>query len=216
MNAMRSAKPSRRQSGVALAVALILLVVLTLLALSGVRMSTMELRMALSDELRVGSFEGAQSLVDSSIRLFANTPVLAPDVEICARAITETSTATDCTGANVRVTLPWTEKTSTGTFQSDADAGLINVVIRRIPPQNAEPPVGTGFSINVFDAAFLQVEGRYDKNSLGLGAAQVNEGVAVVYAASGEMTFASDLGEFSGSDPSPPPPPPPDGEPPSE
>lgn len=193
---MRS--PSRvSERGVALAVALIMLVVLTLLALSGVRLSTMELRMALGDEIRVNAFEQAQSAVDSTIRLFSNTPVLAPDVVICAKL--HDTMARECDDA--RVTMP-TE------YHAARDANLLNVVIQRIRPMNAEPPPGTGFSINQFDAAFLQVAGLYDNNAAGLGAAQVNEGVAVVYGASGELLFSADEDEFSGADPPPPAPPP--------
>ena len=85
---MRLSPRFKSQRGVALAVALILLVVLTLLALSGVRLSTMELRMSLNDELRVTAYEQAQSLVDVTIRQFSNTPVLSPGTVICARDCT--------------------------------------------------------------------------------------------------------------------------------
>lgn len=174
-----------RQSGVALAVALILLVVLTLLALSGVRMSTMELRMAVGDELRVNAFQQAQSLVDGTIRMFSNTPVLAPGVEICAAKIEEAATDTKCTAAeDIRVQLP-------EPYATYANSGLMNVVIRRVPPQNAEPPPGAGFSVNLFDAAYVQVEGRYDETATGRGKVDIYEGVAIVYGASGELTFGS-------------------------
>lgn len=178
---MRSHHLPQSQRGVALAVALILLVVLTLLALSGVRLSTMELRMALNDELRVGAYQQAQSLVDVSIRQFSNTPVLTPDTVICAR---------DC--SNVRVTLP-------AGYASDLSNDYINVTIRGIPPLQAEPPVGTGFSIAVFDASFLQVTGEYDKNTLGLGKATINEGIAVVYGSTGDSPTVQRQDEFSGT-----------------
>jgi Tfp pilus assembly protein PilX len=166
-----------RQRGVALAVALILLVVLTLLALSGIRMSTMELRMALNDEFRVTAFEQAQSLVDAAIRDFNNTPVLGRAKVFCARS------ATGCT--DVSITLP--------TQYADELTGLVaNVQVRRVEPQNAEPPVGTGFSLTAFDAAYMQVSGEYSANSLGRGNATVNEGVAVVYGSAGDTVNDSD------------------------
>lgn len=177
----------RSQRGVALAIALILLVVLTLLALSGVRLSTMELRMSLNDELRVSAYQQAQSLVDVSIRQFANTPVLSPDTVTCARA------TTGCTGSDIgRVVLP----TSYG---ADLSANQVNVVIRGIQPLQAEPPVGTGFSIAVFDASYLQVTGEYDKNSLGLGKATINEGIAVVYGSTGDTPTVQRQDEFAGT-----------------
>lgn len=171
-----------RQRGVALAVALILLVVLTLLALSGVRLSSMELRMALNDELRVASFENAQSMVDTTIRSFNNTPVLAAGVVLCAAA------GGDCTTVRPSLT---TTLSSEPTYAALFANGYVNVVIRSIPPLNADPPVGTGYSLDKFDAAYLRVEGVYDQNALGLGQAQVNEGVAIVYGSAGEITTVS-------------------------
>jgi hypothetical protein len=180
----------RRQSGVALAVALILLVVLTLLALSGVRLSTMELRMAANDELRVAAFEQAQSLVDVAIRPFNNTPVLSEGTLICARDTAQL----DCdTSRTVSVAV-------SPTLAADVAAGYANVVIRSIPPLNADPPVGTGYSLDKFDAAYLRVEGIFDKNAIAAGsrgAAQVNEGVAIVYGSAGEITTKSGTGAQS-------------------
>jgi len=186
---MTTARPFCRrasgQSGVALAVALILLVLLTLLALSGIRLSTMQLRMAANDELRVAAFEQAQSLIDSAIRSFNNTPVLSEGTLICARTVTGLGCDTSRT-----VVIP---STATALAQDVTD-GYSNVVIRSIPPINADPPVGTGYSLDKFDAAYLRVEGYFDKNSIGRGAAQVNEGVAIVYGSAGEITTKSGTG----------------------
>lgn len=181
---MTPRSPAGRQRGIALAVALILLVVLTLLALSGVRLSTMELRMALNDQLRVESFERAQSMVDTTIRNFNNTPVLAQGVALCARI--DATTAPGC--ATVRASLA---DTLSGIHTALYSANAVNVTIRSIPPLNADPPVGTGYSLDKFDASYLRVEGVYNQNSLGYGAARVNEGVAVVYGSAGEITTAS-------------------------
>jgi hypothetical protein len=179
------------QHGIALAVALILLVVLTLLALSGVRLSSMELRMALNDELRISAFEQAQSLVDGTVRKFSNTPILAPGLKRCARTISGV-----CSDASL--VLPADLKA-----QVDDTTVNVNVMIQRIPPQNAEPPVGTGFSLAAFDAAYMQVSGMWDKNALGLGSARVNEGIAIVYGAAGDITTTSGQDQFAGDVPPP-------------
>jgi hypothetical protein len=176
------------EAGVALAVALILLVVLTLLALSGVRLSTMELRMALNDELRVIAYQEAQSLVDVSVRQFSNTPVLSPGTVICAR---------DC--SDVRVTLPSATYGTPTTSGTDLGEDRVNVIIQGIPPLAAEPPVGTGFSLAVFDASYLQVTGQWNKNLQGLGAATVNEGIAIVYGSAGDTPTTTNQDEFGGS-----------------
>ena len=176
----RLSVPSQER-GVALAVALFLLVILTLLALSGIRLSTMELRIATNDELRVQAFEQAQSLIDATIRDFNNTPVVGPNVVLCAR---------DCT--NATVTLP-------DSYDDDIANDRIQVTIQRIEPQSAEPPVGTGFSLTTFDAAYLRVDGTYDHTADGRGKAQINEGVAVVYGAAGDISVANRASELTGT-----------------
>lgn len=193
-----------RQRGVALAVALILLVVLTLLALSGIRLSTMELRMALNDELRVAAFEQAQSLVDGTVRTFSNTPILAPGLTRCAKTITD-----KCTTATLQLPGPLDA-------QVDDTSVDVNVLIERIPPQNAEPPINSGFSLSSFDAAYMQVSGLWDKNAAGLGSAIVREGIAIVYGSAGDITTTPGADPFSRSeDPDAPPPPCPVTDPPS-
>lgn len=194
-------KPFRRihaQRGVALAVALILLVVLTLLALSGVRLSTMELRMALSDEMRVNAFEQAQSLVDGTVRRFSNTPILAPGIVRCAKTPADTDGDGDNEACAASIVLPTAFQSDLGNANVD-----VNVLIRRIAPQNAEPPVGTGFSLTSFDAAYMQVSGLWDKNTEGRGRAMVNEGIAIVYGSAGDITLGGSQDEFSGAVPPP-------------
>lgn len=196
---MRMQSLPQRQSGIALAVALILLVVLTLLALSGVRLSTMELRMALNDQFRIESFERAQSMVDTSIRDFNNTPVLAQGTVLCACTGGTGACAAAPSGCTVRTSLGTTLSSKFSTLYS---ANAINVIIRSIPPLNAEPPIGTGYSLDKFDAAYLRVEGIYDQNSSGYGASHVNEGVAIVYGSAGEITTKNGtdaLTQFNGS-----------------
>lgn len=180
-----------RQRGVALAVALILLVVLTLLALSGIRLSTMELRMALNDELRVAAFEQAQSMVDTTVRRFTNTPILAPGITRCVKTITD-----KCTAAG-SLTLSDDVKEKFGVNDNSVN---VNVWIERIPPQNAEPPVNSGFSLSSFDAAYMQVTGLWDQNAVGKGAATVREGVAIVYGSAGDITTTAGADEFSQSE----------------
>jgi hypothetical protein len=191
--AMPASRLPARQRGIALAVALILLVVLTLLALSGIRLSTMELRMALNDELRVAAFEQAQSMVDGTVRRFTNTPILAPGVTRCAKVIPD-----KCTTATL--VLP-TSGDAYGLDAQVADTSVdVNVLIERIPPQNAEPPVNSGFSLSSFDAAYMQVAGLWDKNAAGLGSAIVREGIAIVYGSAGDITTTSGADTFNRSE----------------
>jgi hypothetical protein len=185
---MNTARLPSRQRGVALAVALILLVVLTLLALSGIRLSTMELRMAMNDELRVAAFEQAQSMVDTTVRRFTNTPILAPGVTRCVKTVTD-----KCTNAGSL----FLSDDVKAKFGVNDNTLAVNVWIERIPPQNAEPPVNSGFSLSSFDAAYMQVTGLWDQNAIGRGAATVREGVAIVYGSAGDTTTTASTDEFT-------------------
>lgn len=178
---MKPTLPARAaQRGVALAVALILLVVMTLMVLSGVRMSSNELRMALNDEIRVNAFEQAQSLVDTVIRDFSNTPVLADGEALCLN-----SSEAMCDDEDLK--LP------DGTH-FDKDDTTINVMITRIPPQSAPPPVGSGFSADKFASAQHRVIGKFKRNTEGEGSAEIREGLAIVYSAPSEIPTFTDLG----------------------
>jgi hypothetical protein len=179
---------SSSQSGVALAVALILLVVLTLLALSGIRLSAMELRMSLNDQLRVAAFEQAQSYVDGTVRRFSNTPILAPGLTRCAKVISG-----KCTTA----TLVLPTELQSDVASTDWD---VNVLIERIPPQNAEPPVNSGYDLNTFDAAYMQVSGLWNKNAVSEGSAIVREGIAIVYGLPSDIVTLPDGSTFTRSE----------------
>ena len=57
-------RSSRFQRGVALVVSLILLLIVTVAAVSAVRFSSLELLIARNDEFRLNSYHAAQSLVE--------------------------------------------------------------------------------------------------------------------------------------------------------
>lgn len=176
------------QRGVALAVGLVLLVVMTLMVLAGVRLSTLELRMSLNDEIQVNAFEQAQSLVDTVIRDFSNTPVLGDDVVLCLNTAFNTTYGGKCTGSDTLLlpadAAPYFSKTDT----------TLNVLITRVPPQSAPPPVGSGFSADKFASAQMRVWGTFDRNADGQGKAEVREGLAIVYSAPSEIPTFSDAG----------------------
>lgn len=188
---MHNPKPNRvitrfRQDGVALAVGLVLLVVMTLMVLAGVRLSTLELRMSLNDEIQVNAFEQAQSLVDTVIRDFSNTPVLGDDVVMCINTAFDTQYGGKCAGNDTLVMPANSPYSKTDT--------TVNVLITRIPPQSSPPPVGSGFSADKFASAQMRVWGTFDRNATGQGKAEVREGLAIVYSAPSEIPTYSDAG----------------------
>jgi Tfp pilus assembly protein PilX len=164
-----------RQRGVALAVALILLVIITLLGLSAVRLSSMELRMSGNDELRVSSFEAAASLVDAAIANATNTPAISAGVRTCAKL---GALVPACTTASVSVP----------TYTTDVANDLMNVEITGITGSTS-PPTGSGWSSKDYAAANLKIAGIYDRNADGRGRATISEGLAVIYSRQGQTGF---------------------------
>ena len=64
------------QRGAALITALIFLIIITMLSLSSMRSSTMELRQATNDEIRTTAFQNAQALVDAVLDTPSAMPVI--------------------------------------------------------------------------------------------------------------------------------------------
>jgi Tfp pilus assembly protein PilX len=168
------------QDGVALAVALILLVIITLLGLSAVRLSSMELRMSGNDELRVSSFETAGSLVDAAISLANNTPPIFPGTRMCVRTGSLVPACTT-TGVTLPTEIP---PGAAVNYQDDTD---LNVEITGITGSNS-PPTGSGWGKD-YAAANLKISGIYDRNIYGSGRATVSEGLSVIYPLTGQRNF---------------------------
>jgi type IV pilus assembly protein PilX len=66
---MKHSNPSARQRGAALIIGLILLVVLTLLAVSGMNTASTELRMSGNEQFRKRAFEASESGIERSLAL---------------------------------------------------------------------------------------------------------------------------------------------------
>jgi hypothetical protein len=153
------------QSGAALFVALVMLVLMTALAMSATRFSMLGLRSAVNEELRVDAFQNAQSLIDLTLAVPDNTAVVgAVGSANCLPAMTDS----DCT------------RNSIATPGSTLDPGTVAIKVRRLAPELAPPPRGTGFSAVKFAGAQMQVESRYDGTPSGWGRDQLREGVAII------------------------------------
>lgn len=158
------------QTGMALLIALIMLVVMTLLALSAVRFSSLEIKMASNDELIAEAFQKAVSVADATIANPANTPVTgAANYTLCTPGHPTTVPACDA----YTITLP-------DSFESAAvAAGKVKVKSVLVNPQQSMTrSLGTGFGIANY-AAF-RIEGDYDRSSEGLGRDAVKEGIWIL------------------------------------
>ncbi len=157
-----------KQDGAALITALIFLIVITLLSLSAMRTSTLELKMAGNQQSQVMAFENAQAMVDATIADSSNTPVTG-DVgnTFC------TSNVTGCTSNNIALT---------GTnFATDIANGLDETVkVTRLAPLLGPAPRGLETSADKFSAAKFSVESNYNLSDQGLGTAGIAEGIIVL------------------------------------
>lgn len=163
---------ARRDRGAALLVALIVMVVLSVLAASVVRLSIAGLRAAVNEELRTDAFQRAQSLIDMTLSVPGNLLIEGQVGEVnciagdsgCARHTLK-----------VHYTLGGTAATL-DQMESYGDS----VRVTRIGPESSAPPRGTGYSAVRFQAAYLEVESGYDGVDAGWGQAELNEGVTVI------------------------------------
>lgn len=176
MNALILSPPPPRQHGMALLIALIMLVVMTLFALSAVRFSSLEIKMSSNDEMIVEAFEKAVSITDATIANPSNTPVTGADgYTVC----TANLVSKPGSGCNVfDLALP-------DGFEAAALAKGQITVKSILKDADKPPPAAIGSSLKLVGAASFQVEGGYDRTADGLGRDQINEGALILYPKSG-------------------------------
>lgn len=159
-----------RQTGAALFMALIFLIIITMLSLASMRSSVMELRMAGNAEARAFAAQRAQAIVDATVANVDNTPVIG--------GVGETTCMAGATGCN-RTSLSLSDPT---TFQDELDADYIDVVVTRLSPLEKPSPRATGYSGASYSVATFEVSGSYDGSADGFGSARIVEGVMVLVA----------------------------------
>jgi hypothetical protein len=155
------------QRGAALVTGLVLLVVITLLTITAMRASTLELRMASNEQERTGAFESAQSTVEAVLTDPSNFPVTGTiGFRLCT---------TNVEGCDRDIILP------DGPFTEDNAA-----IVTRLAPDIAPPPRGLETSSDKFAAAFFSVDGQFDASGAGGGTANVVQGYLVLVPKSGQ------------------------------
>lgn len=161
--------PARKQHGAALVVAILMLLVMVLFALSAVRFSNFERIMGSNEESRVSAFQSAQSIADATTADPSNTPVFGGvGYSICTSGITGCNLST--------LVLP-------DSYLSTLPASKANARVERRAPlfQNAPRSANLGSSLTNFSAAAFGVTGTYDRSADGLGQEQITEGLIIVF-----------------------------------
>lgn len=157
----------QRQTGAALITALVFLIIITLLSLSAMRSSILELRQASNDEVRVMAFETTQAIIDSVINTPANLPVVG-DVgfRIC------TAYEPDCEQNDLVL--------EGGMYADQIAEQQVRVRVERLEPLFGPPPRGLGTTARMLTAASFNIEADYDRADEGLGHSELRQGIMVV------------------------------------
>ena len=156
------------QRGAALVTALIFLIIITAIALSSMRTSTQELRMAVNAEERVSAGQFAQALSDAVTANPASTPVVGSVGRRVCTPLTGGNLACD----DYALVLP-TEVTTL------VPGGERFVAVERLGAEDRPCPRGIGMSLVGFGCAAFRVHSQYDGSANRRGRADVNEGVLV-------------------------------------
>ncbi|MDX1443223.1 MAG: PilX N-terminal domain-containing pilus assembly protein [Gammaproteobacteria bacterium] len=168
MSRMRIQSTFARQSGAALFMALMFLIIITMLSLSAMRSSIMELRMAGNEEEQMYAVQRAQAAIDATVTDAANTPVIG--------GIGDTT----CLPGAVGCTRDTLDLSTYPEITDDIEDGYLDVRVRRIRPLEKTAPRTIGTSASVFSYASFEVTGQFNGLDDGRGNAQVNEGVMVL------------------------------------
>lgn len=156
------------QEGAALITALIFLVLITMLSLSSMRSSMLEMRQAQNDEIRIAAFEGAQAVIDAVLDSPTNMPVVGGiGYTICSGNWQEK-------GCGQAIALPG------GLYQAEMEGGSIAVRVERLGPEFRPPPRGLGSSARMLTAAAFQIEATYDLVDQRRGHSEITQGVLIV------------------------------------
>ncbi len=161
-----------RQSGLALFIALALLLIITIVGLASVKSGLMEAQMAVNEEMRANTFETTQSTVDALVSNPANTQVFgAVGRRVC------TANWTPPAGCEPTfITLP---SILTGALMT---GNTLSANVERMAPLLAPPPrgLGGGYSIEKYKVANFRITGNHEGTASGFGNARIVQGSLVL------------------------------------
>lgn len=159
MKPYHSVHDIRHSRGAALIVALLLLIVITLITVTAMRFSTLELRMAGNEQQRVSTFESAQAAVDAVTADLGNFPLIGNvGYTNCNASMATLLPSGTCNNTNI--TLPGTA------FSTH------NYVATRRESEKVPIPRGVETSSDKFTAAGFSVDSRYRDSSANINIVQ--------------------------------------------
>lgn len=166
------------QSGAALFTALVFLIIITMLSLSAMRSSMLELRMASNQELKNTAFQRAQAVVDATVGDTNNMPTIAV-VGKTSCMTSDPNTDSECDTWNVDLRDNYLGGYS-DFFDGDTDNGEVISRVTRLAPLEKPAPRAVGMSAEVFSVATYEIDARYDLSEIGQGSARIREGLMLL------------------------------------
>lgn len=157
------------QRGAALITALIFLIIITMLSLSSMRSSMMELKQAGNDEIRSAAFQNAQTLVDAVLDT--------PSAMAVVGGVGFRSCSADIAGASCNTT---TMTLPDSLYAAELADQSITIIVERLGPTFRPPPRGLGTSARMLTAAAFQIDARFMRGDQGEGHSEITQGMLVV------------------------------------
>jgi hypothetical protein len=154
----------KKQQGLAMIVALLVLIALTLIVLSGSRNTTMQLRMASNMQSRVEALETSQAGLDYGFFL-GQTTLRTTDDLICTQHYLDLPGQTPCTKRTINLPPPL----------DDSATGPSNLRIEKTGGGYEE-----GTSISLGKKNYFRVESTFDNTSNGQGRAKLVSGIKIL------------------------------------
>lgn len=157
---------AHRQHGVALVIALMFLLVLTLIGVAAMHSSVVEIRLARNTQFRIEAMQKAQAVIDAVLADADNFSAYLPPGEQIWYPDRISGNGVSCDSNSLKSTLG-SLPISTGLYAE----------VRRLRPAHV-PPLGRSLtSMDKFTSAAFAVRGVYDRSEDGLGAADLEQGV---------------------------------------
>lgn len=170
----------RHQSGAALFVALMFLIIITTLSLAAMRSSVLELRMAGNHQMKNTAFQRAQAVVDATVGNAANMPTLADvDATNCMASDPKAADVTVCTSVGVVLDEGYLASDAEY-FDGDETDGEVYARVTRLAPLEKPAPRSVATSAAIYSVATYQVESVYDLAAVGQGKAHIREGLMLL------------------------------------
>lgn len=159
----------RAQTGSILLVSLVILIVLSIMGLTSMRSSQLELRMAGNEQVQVVAHQAAQSLIDMVVDNPATTPVIG---DVGFVLCSDGNTNPDCNMFTI------SSAEAVGAMVNDMNTSHLSASaeLTAIGP----PPRGSGFSADLFVGNHYAVNAVYDRSDEGLGRSSITQGVIVI------------------------------------